>query len=135
MTHSRWILAMAAALSVSAACADDPTGGSQGAGTVVLRLTTPYADDGALLFEVSGPPVENATASDGSLQLFTRHTGSSQVVGAVVGAIANGVLVTLQVEGANTATEYTARVLEVADRQNALRASLAGYALSVETKH
>jgi len=131
MSVSRWIFAMVAALSVGAACSDDSTGGAPRAGTLVVRLTTPHADDGAMTFEVSGPSIDSAMAVNGSLRLFTRRVGGSTVVGAVVGALANGAVVTLYVPDVGAAAGYTARVLEVADRQDALRTSLAGYALTV----
>ena len=62
MSRSRWIFEMVAALSVGAACSDNPTSGSARAETLTLRLTTPHADDGAMTFEVSGAPIDGATA-------------------------------------------------------------------------
>jgi hypothetical protein len=84
-----------------------------------------------LLFEVSGPPIDGARAVSGSLQLFTRRVGTSTLAGVVVGAVANGTLVTLQVPDVGAAAGYSARVIDVADRHDALRASLTGYALAV----
>ena len=130
MTRSRWIFVMVTALSVGAACSDDPTGSGARAGTVILRLTTPHADDGAMTFEVSGPPIDSATAADASLRLFTRRSNSTTIVGVVVGAVTNGDVVALQVPDVGAASGYTARVLEVADRENVLRASVTGYALT-----
>ena len=131
MSRSRWIFAIVAALSVGAACSDNPTSVSARAGTLTLRLTTPHADDGAMTFEVSGAPIDGATAVDASLRLFTRRESGSTVIGAVVGALDNGAVVTLHVPDVGAAARYTTTVLEVADRQDALRASLAGYALTV----
>ena len=131
MSVSRWIFAMVAALSVGAACSDDSTGGAPPAGTLIVRLTTPHADDGAMTFVVSGPAIDTAVAINASLRLFTRREGGSTVVGAVVGALANGAVITLHVPDVGAAARYTATVLEVADRQDALRTSLAGYALTV----
>ena len=131
MSRLRWIFAMVAALSVGAACSDNPTGGGARPGTLTLRLTTPHADDGAMTFEVSGAPIDGATAVDASLRLFTRRESGSTVIGAVVGALDNGAVVTLHVPDVGAAARYTTTVLEVADRQDALRASLAGYALTV----
>jgi hypothetical protein len=48
-----------------------------------------------------------------------------------VGVVANGAVVTLRVPDVGAAAAYTARVVEVADRENALRGSLTGYALTV----
>jgi hypothetical protein len=84
-----------------------------------------------MLFAVSGPPIDSATAGNASLQLFTRRAGSATMVGVVVGELANGAVVTLQVPDVGAAAGYSARVLEIADRQDALRASLTGYTLAV----
>ena len=131
MNRALSIFTLVATLSLGAACSNEPTTGAPRAGTLTLRLTTPRSDDGALLFEVSGPPIDTARVLDASLQLFTRRADGFTLVGAVVGPIANGAVVTLQVPDLGAGAGYTARVLEVADRQNVLRPSLTGYALTV----
>ena len=133
MSGSRWIFAMVAVLAMGAACSGDSTGGDAQPGVLTVRLTTPRGDDGAMTFEVSGPAIDSVIVVDASLRLFTRRdgTGGSTVSGVVVGALADGTVLTLHVPDVGAAAGYTARVLEVADRQNALRASLAGYALTV----
>jgi len=131
MSGARGSLALAAALSLGAGCANDPTAGAPRAGTLSVRLTTPHADDGAMAFEVSGPPIDSAVVANASLRVFTRREGGSTIVGAVVGALGNGAVVRLYVPDVAAAAGYTARVLEVADRRDLLRASLAGYALTV----
>ena len=133
MSGSRWIFAMVAVLSLGAACSGDSTGGDAQPGVLTVRLTTPRSDDGAMTFEVSGPAIDSVIVVDASLRLFTRREGEggSTVSGVVVGALADGIVVTLRVPDVGAAAGYTARVLEVADRQNALRTSLAGYALTV----
>jgi len=131
MNGSRWVFAIIAILLLGVACSNDATGGQMQAGTLTLRLTTPHADDGAMTFQVSGAPIDSAVAINGSLRLFTRREGSSTVVGAVVGALGNGAVIRLDVPDVGAAARYTATVLEVADRQDALRASLTGYVLTV----
>src|SRR5439155_25468841 len=76
-------------------------------------------------------PIDSATVANASLRLFTRRESGSTVIGAVVGALDNGAVATLHVPDVGAAARYTTTVLEVADRQDALRASLAGYALTV----
>ena len=127
------VLCAVAALLFAVACADDSTGtgGPPQAGTLIVRLTTPHSDDGAVLFELSGPPIDSGVALNASLQLFTRRANDSTIVGAVVGVVANGAVVALRVPDVGAAAAYSARVVEVADRQNTLRASLTGYALTV----
>lgn len=124
------VLALIVALSASAACTDAPLGAVPQPGTLLLRLTTPHEDDGALMFEVRGPAIDSATAANTSVRLFTRRAGDSRLVGIVVGAIAGGSVVTLHVPGA-AATSYTARIIEIADRHDLVRASLTGYAITV----
>lgn len=132
MNRWRGMFALLATLAVVAACSDDAVvGGPAQAGTLTLRLTTPHADDGAMMFEVSGPALDSVVAVNAALRLFTRRDGTARIVGAVVGTLENGAVVTLHVPDVGAAAAYTARVLEVADRQDALRASLAGYALTV----
>lgn len=131
MNSTRWVLALVAVLSLGTACSNDATGGDTRAGTLTLRLATPHADDGAVMFELSGPPIDSAMAVGASLRLFTRRASGSTIVGVAVGVVTNGSLVTLQVPDVGAAAGYTARVLEVADRQDALRASLTGYAITV----
>ncbi len=133
MSGLRRIFAMVAALSMGAACTEDPnhpTTGDARQGTVVLYLTTPHTDDGAVLFDVSGPPIDSATAITPSLRLFTRRVGGS-LIGALVGGVASGAVVLLHVPDVDVAGEYRASVREVADRQDSLRSSLTGYVLRV----
>ena len=131
MNSSRWIFAIIALPLLGAACSNDVAGGGPQAGSLTLRLTTPHADDGALTFQVSGPAIDGAAAANASLRLFTRREGSATVVGAVVGTLANGAVITLHVPDVGAAARYSATVLEVADRQDALRTALTGYALTV----
>jgi hypothetical protein len=122
-----------AAVLVGAACSDYPGGGGPTQpGTLTLRLTTPHDDDdGAIMFELSGPPVDNATAAGASLRLLTRKVDDATIRGAVLGTLANGAVVTVHVSDVNAVAQYTARVLEVADRQDVLRDDLTGYVLVV----
>jgi len=131
VSGARWIFAIVAALSLGAACSGDSTGGDARPGVLTVRLTTPSGDDGAMTFEVSGPAIDSVIVVDASQRLFTRRQGGSTVSGVVVGALTDGIVLTLQVPDVGAAAGYRARILEVADRQNALRASLAGYALTV----
>lgn len=124
------LFAMVAAVSLVSACTDYSTGTGYEPGTLQVRLHTPHADDGAVLLEISGPAIESVTAN-GALQLFTRRDGTT-IVAAIVGELANGTVATVRVPYAATSADYTARVLEVADRDDGLRGSLAGYALTVE---
>ena len=132
MRRLSWLVVFAV-LVFGAACADATgNGGPPHRGTLIVRLTTSHADDGAVLFELKGPAIESVVAVNASLRVFTRRANDSTIVVAVVGVVANGAVATMQVPDAGAAAAYTARVLDVADRQNALRSSLVGYALTVD---
>lgn len=123
-------LLLVALLTAGTACSNDPTSSTPRQRTLHLRLATPNADDGAILFTVHGPPIDTALAANTGLRLFTRRADDSTLVGALVGGVAGGTLVTLDVGDASGAA-YTASVTQVADRHSDLRVSLDGYGLTV----
>lgn len=130
MRRALAIAAMSAALLTSAACDDDPAAIAPLSGNVIVQLTTPHADDGALRFAVTGPPIDSVAAASSSLSLFTRTVDDS-VLGLVAGGVADGPLLVLHVPDVGAAYSYSARIVEAADRQSGLRESLTGYALWV----
>jgi hypothetical protein len=130
MSRARWIFALVA-LTFVVACSDYSTGVNV-PGTLHLQLHTPNADDGAVLFEVSGPSITSVTLGNEPVELFTRQSDGGTIEGAIVGTVVNGTVAVLHVPYGATAAAYSARVLEVADRGDALRASVGAYSLTVE---
>ena len=112
------------------ACSNDPTSDAATARTLRLRLTTPNRDDGALVFRVSGPRIDSALAA-GSFRLFTRRPDDTTIVGAIVGELGGGTIITLRVSDGPQPLAYNAQILEVADRGNQLRETIEGYALNI----
>src|SRR2546430_4310571 len=83
MIPVRWILTAVAVVAI-AACSSDSIGSPPGGGSLVLRLTTPHGDDGALTFELSGPSISTVSAPDASDRKSTRLNSShSQISYAV----------------------------------------------------
>ena len=121
-----WPIAVAALLAT--ACSEDPIG-DPSPPNALLRLTSPHIDDGAMLFTISGPPIDAISPTSTALRMFLRRTSDSTLVGALVGPIGSGAVLTLH--RVSDPGAYVARVLEVADRRNVLRESLIGYALTV----
>ena len=126
-TLPRAILVLAAAL-LAACDAGEPA--KPLPGDLTVTLATPNAD-GALLVAVTGPGAVGAVqaAAPGAV-VRTRTQGTTTTV-AVFGTLAAGPLLRLSVPDVRQAKAYTATVREAADAQNAPRASLAGYALTV----
>ena len=108
-----------------------PTVPSAVPGTLTVRLVTPHPDDGALLFEISGPApaAELAPATQGPL-VHARVNGNTTRV-AVFGAISAGALVRFSVPDVNAAPQFSARVVEASDRASALRTDVTGYQLTI----
>ena len=100
-------------------------------GELVVSLATPGPADGAMLVTITGPDavslVQPAVA-DGVVR--ARIQGTTTTV-AVFGTLMDGPLLRISVPDVRQAKRYTATVREAADSSNQLRASLAGYALTV----
>lgn len=101
------------------------------AGVLSVRLATPHADDGALLLELRGPAVREPTAAQAGWQLFAEQARPDTLRIIVAGDVGDGALMTFRVPDGQDATTYSAVVLEVADRRNAVRSTLTGYGLTI----
>ncbi len=114
-------------LGLAAGCRDS-SGPTQG--ELTLRLTTPFSTDRALLIEVSGPgEIRSVQPAQPSLRVFSTNPASS-VRAIVVGNLVSGPL--LRFEVPDTRQSYSARILEVADVANVLRADLTRYAAEIK---
>lgn len=100
-------------------------------GELTVQLTTPNADDGAIMLSISG--LQNTTeikASSGSYVSYSRQDGSTATV-AVFGEIASGSLVHFAVPDLAAAATYHVTLREVADRSGAIRSLKNGYTISL----
>jgi hypothetical protein len=124
----RAALLLAAAL-LPACVADEPA--TPQPGDLTVTLATPNTD-GAMVVSITGPGVVGAVqaASPGAV-VRSRTAGTTTTV-AVFGALGAGPLLRVSVPDVRQAKQYAAVVREAADAQNAPRASLSGYALTVE---
>lgn len=132
-----FLVATAASFAISGAagCGDDDSSGpidpGPTAGTLTVTLTTPNADDGAILFEVTGPDMTQVTAADPSLY-FRYSEADGAVTAVLVGDVTGRDVLSFRVPDVDAVGSYTASMVDVADRSNELRDSLAGYALTVD---
>ena len=120
-----------AALALVAACDSASGPAKPRAGEVTVRLETPHDDDGALVLSLTGPgPIGAVTPEAAGVAVHARPDGAG-VKAAVFGDLEDGDLVRVAVPDVNRAGEYRARVLEAAGRDDALRAAVSGYRLTV----
>ena len=106
-------------------------------GTVSLALTTPNADDGALIFTVAGPSILGVTPATGLELIESRATASGVTTSTILvrGNLASGTIGTLTVRGVNVDSPYTTQVREAAARQSgnyAQRSDLSQYRVAVQ---
>lgn len=100
-------------------------------GTLVLRLTSPQADDRAARIQVSGGAVSAVRAPSSDLTVYGAPGASGALVIAI-GSLASGIVAQLDVPDVNRAASYRATLVEVADSRYALRpAVLDGYTVAV----
>ena len=104
-------------------------------GVLTLMLTSPNTGDAAAVITVvapadSGVSAVEAVPGQGDLIVHSRVSARTTRV-VVIGALADGALVRFAVPDVQQADSYTVQLVEVADETNALRASLAGYSVSV----
>jgi len=120
-----------AACALLAAC-DSGSGPSEPVpGQLTVRVDAPNSDR-ALVVQVSGPgPITAVQAASSAARVFGSAGGSS-VRAAVFGAfLGESDVLLITVPDVNRAGSYTAQVVEAADANNQLRASLAGYRATV----
>jgi hypothetical protein len=130
MNHHRssaWLALLAAAL--LAGCSDKPDGGIADPpvpGVLVATLTTPHADDRAVLVEIRGAGITGVQAAATGYVVHSR-AGGEQVKAAAFGTLQSGALLRFTVPGVTKSASYTARVVESSGPENALREELGGY--------
>lgn len=129
MKQTLLTLPLAALLLVAPACGDGPT--EPVAGALAVTLTSPNADEGAVLFEITGQGIGILAPADPSYRLFSLPIGAAMVRAVVVGDLSSGALVHFSVPDVGAAASYRATVIEVADRANQLRSRLGEYGLSI----
>ncbi|NIR43811.1 MAG: hypothetical protein GWN99_07625 [Gemmatimonadetes bacterium] len=141
MRKGTWILAtvLTIALGAGLACDGDSTGTNGGnggpvPGSLIVSLTTPNTDDGAVQLTVSGGTIDGVSLATGTGYRFFSHESSATSFSIIVaGDIAAGPLASISVPDVNAADSYSAALVAVADRSNQIVSPTTGYALTVTT--
>jgi hypothetical protein len=117
-------------LALASLSCSDITGLLPRPGTLLVDLTTPHSDDAALLLHLTGPSIAPASiAAAGTELVFVRSAASGGVNVAVFGTFGAGPLLRVQVPDVNRAREYEVSVIEAADIDNEVRASVLDYSV------
>jgi hypothetical protein len=100
------------------------------AGTLVVSLTTPHEDDGALLVSLNGPVAPTTISATAGLRLFMSSAPTTSTRLIVTGAISRGTILTLSVPDVRQASEFTGAIEQAASSSLALR-SPSDYSVSI----
>ena len=105
-------------------------------GTLTIDLVTPNADDGAIVFTITGPSILGVAASTGIELLESRASANGSTTSTLVarGNLISAPIGQLTVRGVDVDAAYTAQVLQVAGRASAgykQRSDVSGYRVTV----
>jgi hypothetical protein len=99
-------------------------------GDLAVRLTTPHGTEGAVLVRITGPGLSTVEPARPAHEVHVRTVDATLTV-AVFGTIGAGELLRFAVPNIREAERYAVSLVEVADPENELRASLTGYSATV----
>lgn len=121
-------LAAAVMLGVmSLGCSADPSGPA--AATLELDFVTPSAEDGAVLFTISGGPVDSIAAP--GHRLYTTRVDGNTLRVILVGNVGSGRLGRVYLSDERRIPQYTASINQVAARGTYQQRDPAAYALAL----
>ena len=125
-------LGAAGAAALFAGCADGPHAPRKPEpGVLTVRLASPNADDRAILVAISGPGAMTSVVSASDALVLHSRVAGGVVRAAAFGPLAEGALLRFAVEDVARSAEYTATVIEASGGDDALRADLSAYRLTV----
>ena len=123
-----------ALVALTAGCGGDdlppgPPPGPSGPGILAVVLETPNSNDGALLFRLSGGPMDSLRVS--LLTLLTANTGTNERRVMLAGNLGAGVVLRFWVPERGNLAGYRVVLEQVATRASYVQQPLDGYSLSV----
>ncbi len=104
---------LAAVMLLSTGCRETPAAVAE-PGMLAVEVVSTAVADGALLFTISGGPVDGVTADGVAVTTRTDETGTHLLV---TGPIATGVIIRVAVPDVAAAATYVVRLEQVADGQ------------------
>ena len=116
-----------AGVCVLVACSQDTIGPT--AGTLTVNLASPNSDDGAVLFTISGGPIDSV-ASPG-YQIYSARLEANTLRLIVTGDVASGTIATIYLADIRLASSYSATVNQVAARASYGQHDPAAYTLTL----
>jgi hypothetical protein len=128
VSHPAWWMASLAVATVVVCGCSSETAGPVGA-TLEVSFATSATDDGAVLFTVSGGPVDSVEAP--GYQLYTAQAGPGSMRVVVAGHLRAGTIARIHIADASKLPQYTATIDQVAARGSYAQRDPVSYSLMV----
>ena len=122
------VVALAGALGMLSGCSGQASGPV--ATTLQVALSTPYNDDGALLFTVTGGRVDSVDAAGYTIYTSRPDATTLQVI--LTGDLSSGNVAQLHIADERVASQYSASVSQVAARATYVERDPASYRLDLK---
>jgi hypothetical protein len=94
-----------------------------------VNLTTPNSDDGAVLFTISGGPVDSVEVDGHSVHWAHIDPNNLRVI--VTGQLHSGVIASIRIADARQLSRYSATINQVAARATYVQRNPASYSLAL----
>jgi hypothetical protein len=120
-------LGVSVGISLLLACSSEPAGPTEGTFTVILA--TPNGDDGAVLFTLSGGPVDSVEAAGHSIYSARIDANTLRVI--VTGALGSGPVARIRIPDHRQMSGYSVIVNQAAARSSYQQRDPAGYSLTM----
>jgi hypothetical protein len=123
-----WLVVGAGALGMLNGCSGQPS--APVAATLQVSLSTPFNDDGALLFTVTGGRVDSVDAP--GYTLYTSQTDPATLQVILTGNLSPGIVAHVHIPDERAALQYSASISQVAARETYIERDPASYHLEVK---
>jgi hypothetical protein len=108
-------------------CSHEPEGAT--AGTLSVSLATPNSDDGAVLFTLSGGPVDSVEAVEYSIYSARIDPNTLRII--VTGNLVSGTIARIRIADDREASRYSVTINQVATRSSYAQRDPGSYSLSL----
>jgi hypothetical protein len=126
-SHLAWVLGGVIGLGLLTGCSSEPGGPTAGAFTV--SIASPNSDDGAVLFTISGGPVDSVEAMGYSLYSARIDANTLRVI--VTGDLHAGPIARVRIADERQLSRYSATINQVAMRSTYGQREPTSYALAL----
>ena len=123
-----WLVVVVGALGMLNGCSGQPS--APVGATLQVSLSTPFNDDGALLFTVTGGRVDSVDAA--GYTLYSSRTDPTTLRVILTGDLSPGIVAHVHIPDERGASQYSATISQVAARETYIERDPASYRLELK---